>query len=64
VWEKKRVYNILVETPRGRRILVVNERIIIKCTVKKEGENMWTEYIWFRIETNLSMLILLLVGWD
>jgi hypothetical protein len=35
VGEAKSVYNILVEKPRGRRILVVNERIILKYTVKE-----------------------------
>jgi hypothetical protein len=45
VGEKKSVYNILVENHRGKGLLVVNERVIIKCTVNEYCENIWTGYM-------------------
>jgi hypothetical protein len=52
-------YKILVERPEKRghsKDLGIDKRIILKCILQKQGGRMWTELIWFRMQTSGGIL--------
>jgi hypothetical protein len=57
--EMRNVYKILVGKPEGKshsEELSVDRKITLECILGKQGEKVWTGFIWHRIGINGGLL--------